>query len=60
MSFSSQEDLDKTEAFYVQLGRESAILFSWTFKKDNILVQINGDLPEDKARQYESALNNLR
>ncbi len=60
LSFSSQDDLDATEAYYVELGKSSAIFFSWTFTKDNILVQINGDLPEEKARQYEATLDTLK
>lgn len=56
LNFASQEDLEKTRAYYVEMGKESAAFFSWTFAKDNILVQINGDLPEENARQYEAAL----
>jgi hypothetical protein len=33
---------------------------SWVFIKDNILVQINGGLSNDKATLYETALNNLK
>lgn len=58
-SFSSQEDLDLTKAYYEELGKNSAMFFSWVFVKDNILVQINGDLPEEKAKQYEAALDSL-
>ena len=60
LSFASQGDLDTTHAYYVELGKSSALFFSWTFAKDDILVQINGDLPEEKARQYEAALNTLK
>lgn len=56
-SFASPEDLEMMKAYYVELGRVSAIFFSWVFVKDNILVQINGDLPEEKAKQYEAALD---
>ena len=55
-SFASQKDLDAMEAFYVELGKSSALFFSWVFTNDNILVQINGDLPETTAQQYEAAL----
>ena len=55
-NFASPEDLEVTKAYYVELGRASAIFFSWVFVKDNILVQINGDLPEERAKQYEVAL----
>jgi hypothetical protein len=58
-SFSSQEDLEATKTYYEDLGKNSALLFTWVFVKENILVQINGDLPEEKARQYESALSSL-
>jgi len=56
----SQADQDKLEEFYVTMGQESALFFSWVHTKDNILVQINGDLPEDQAQQYQTALNNLQ
>jgi hypothetical protein len=60
LTFASQQDLELTREFYVEAGRTSALLFSWVFSKDNVLVQVNGDLPEDKARQYEAALNAMQ
>ena len=60
MSFASQEDLDRTESYYVEMGKQSAMFFSWTFVKDNILIQINGDLPEETAKLYETALNKMK
>lgn len=59
LSFDSPDDLEKTKAFYVTLGEESAWLFSWVFTRDNILVQINGDLPQERALEYEAALESL-
>lgn len=59
-SFTSQADLAAMETYYVELGRSSAAFFSWVFVKDNILVQINGDLAEDKAKGYQAALNELK
>lgn len=56
LSFAAQQDLDLMRQYYVELGRSSALFFSWVFVSDNVLVQINGDLPEDKAMQYEAAL----
>jgi hypothetical protein len=50
------EDLASLKNYYDELGKSSALFFSWTFAKGNVLVQINGDLPEDKARQYEAAI----
>ena len=59
LSFANQDDLSKTKAYYDNLSKQSAAFFSWVFVKDNILVQINGTLPEAKAKQYQSALDNL-
>lgn len=59
MAFDSPAGLLATKEYYDSLGRESAVLFSWTFVRDNILVQINGSLPQDKAEQYRSALEGM-
>ena len=60
MSFASPEGLYQTKAYYDDLGKNSAAFFSWTFVRDNILVQLNGELPETRARAYESALAQMR
>ncbi|SEN77856.1 hypothetical protein [Lihuaxuella thermophila] len=59
-SFDNAADLKQTKEFYDRMGKESAMLFSWTIEKDNILVQINGDLPEEKFKQYKKALENAK
>ena len=53
-------DRDALATFYTELGKGSALLFSWVFVKDRIVVQINGDLPEEQARKYEAALNGMK
>ncbi len=60
MSFASQEDLTIVENYYAQMGRFGAVLFSWVYVKDNILVQINGELPEENAHMYQAALDSLK
>jgi hypothetical protein len=59
LSFSSSADIEPVRAYYTELGKASALFFSWVFVNDNILVQINGNLPEEQARQYEAALGAL-
>lgn len=59
MRFESQEDLQKTKQYYDELGRSSAAFFSWTFAEGLTLVQINGELPDAKARRYEAVLGGL-
>jgi hypothetical protein len=59
-SFSDINKLNTMKKYYDMLGEGSAMLFSWTFAKDNILIQIGGDMPEDRAHQYEAALNSIK
>jgi len=59
-SFQDEEARDETRAYYVGLGEASAMLFSWILEADNILVQINGDLPEDTAALYREALEAMQ
>jgi hypothetical protein len=60
MSFADAEKLQIVRDYYGQMGRFSAVLFSWVFVKDNILVQLNGQLPEANAGEYEAALRNMK
>ncbi len=60
MSFSNEEDLAIVHNYYEQMGRYGAVLFSWLFVKDNILVQINGEMPEATAKMYGAALEGIK
>lgn len=59
-SFDDSEKLALMKDYYEKLSESSAMFFSWTFAKDNILIQISGDLPEEKALRYQEALENLK
>ncbi len=58
-NLKNQADADTLKGYYDKLGKSSAALFSWTFAKDNIVIQLNGDLSEAKAKAYQSALETL-
>jgi hypothetical protein len=58
-TFATAEDLELTQSYYVELGKSSAAYYSHTFAQANILLQINGDLPDEKAEQYRQALYSL-
>lgn len=58
-SIANKDDQAALADYYNKLAKISASFFSWVFQKDNILVQINGDLPDAKAKAYQAALNNL-
>ena len=59
LSFATQAGLEATKAYYVKLGEGNALLFSWVFSVENILVQINGSLDDAKAGQYQKAFGKL-
>ncbi len=50
------EDMDKLVTYYTDLGKKSSALRTWVYTKDNIVLQLNGELPEEKAKQFEAAL----
>lgn len=52
----NDEDRDAIGKYYQDLGKASALFFSWVFVKGNIVIQINGDLEEDIAHKYEQAI----
>lgn len=59
-AFDNPEDLQTMQNYYESLGDVSAAFASWVFVKDNLLVQLNGELPEERAREYEAALQALK
>jgi hypothetical protein len=60
ISYKNSKDLDEMKKYYDDLGKNSAIFFSWTTKHENILVQINGDLEESEFKKYEKALKAIK
>lgn len=51
-----EKDRDALSTYYDELGKKSALFFSWVFTKGNIVVQINGDLPEETALKYQATI----
>lgn len=46
--------------YYINLGKGSARFFSHVYIVDNLVVQLNGDLPDDQAARYRAALDALK
>lgn len=59
LSFASQEDLEELRTWYVGRGREFCVFESWLYVRGNILVQIDGDIGEEMAKQYEAAMDSM-
>ena len=57
--FQNEIDLQTMQSYYVSLGKALPQYSSWIFVKDNMLLQINGDVPEAVANRYARALNLL-
>lgn len=58
--YDKKADLEEMKNYYDELGRTSALFFSWTITKDNILIQISGNLPEEKYNEYKAALESIK
>ncbi len=58
-TFEKKNNLNKSQKHYLELN-EKGDLYTWSFVKDNILLLVTGTIPEDIAKQYQSALNDLK
>jgi hypothetical protein len=56
-NFASDADLEKMIQYYANASTDN---FSWVYVKDNILVQLDGRLTEERAKRYEAALSNVK
>jgi len=57
--FELKDNLNKNKNYYSALN-DKGHPHTWSFLKDNILLVIDGAVPEEKAKQYESALTGLK
>ena len=58
-SFQNERDLQEIQDYYAALGYALPQYNSWIFIKDNLLLQINHNIPEAVAKQYAEALDLL-
>lgn len=55
LSFDSVGSLEAAVESYAGAGE-----FSWVYVKDNVVVRLDGRVPEETARRYESALTAMQ
>ena len=61
LSFNDPAALESTKSFFIETkANDHAALSSWVFERDNILLQLSGQLAETKARQYGAVLSRLQ
>jgi len=58
-AYSNKTDLNLTKSYYENLAKGGNWLHSWLFIKDNILIQMPGDIPEEKALRYQQVLESI-
>jgi hypothetical protein len=58
-SFEKEIDLQQVLDYYIAIDQSLPQYASWLFVKDNLLLQINRNIPEEVAKQYAEALNLL-
>lgn len=52
------DDIEALRHYYTSMGESSALLFSWVFVSPDgrALLQLNGDLSEEQAGQYQTVI----
>ncbi len=59
ISVTSPADLEVLRTHYTELGTHTAGFFSHVFVRDNILVQLSGDVPQWEAAKYQAVLDGM-
>ncbi|MCI2948090.1 hypothetical protein FH144_06585 [Staphylococcus caledonicus] len=55
--FKNKKDLEETKKYYDELGKSSAIFYSYVYAKDNMLIQMNGDIDDNVFNKYKTAMD---
>ncbi|WP_241955712.1 hypothetical protein [Staphylococcus chromogenes] len=58
LEFKDEKDLDQTKEYYDKLGKESAILYSHTYKTEDgkYLLQMNGEIDDSTFDKYKDTM----
>lgn len=59
LTFQHAADLLEMKKYYLGLNQSLPRYRSWIFTQDNILLQINDEVPEQKASEYRAVLDSL-
>lgn len=54
LSFDNLNDLEATKAYFIETNHSATP--AWVFVKDNILLQLSGQIPEAQALEYGTIL----
>ncbi|MEK3916052.1 hypothetical protein [Paenibacillus sp. FSL H7-0331] len=59
LQFENKADLDNIKKYYDELGKSSAMLYSFTYAKGLFLIQMSGDMKEDQFKKYQDVMDKL-
>ena len=59
LEFEEKKDFDKVKDHYLALNN-SGKLHTWSLIKDNILLVIEGSMPDQEMRKYEAVLSEMK
>lgn len=57
--FKDKGDLEELKSYYDELGKSSAMLFSYTHANDHVLIQMNGDMEQAEFDKYAKVIDEL-
>ncbi|MGW8956593.1 hypothetical protein [Paenibacillus sp. NPDC055715] len=57
--FDNKEDLQELKKRYEDMGKESAMFFSYLYEKDNILLHMTGQAKEEQFKKYQDVIDTL-
>ncbi|TKH43417.1 stress protein [Paenibacillus terrae] len=57
--FENNEDLKELKSKYDDMGKESAMFFSYTYAKNNILLHMTGQATEEQFKKYQDVVDSL-
>lgn len=61
LAFNTSQDLETTKLFFTQTrADDNSAVSSWVFERDNVLLQLSGQMSEAQARQYGAVLIRLQ
>ena len=59
LEFEKKKDFETIQGHYLELNKNNE-LHTWSFVKDNILVVIEGAMPEKEIQAYKAVLMNIK
>lgn len=57
--FKKTSDLKELQNYYDELGKASAMMFSHTYSKGNVLIQMTGEMEDSLFDKYKKVLDEM-